>query len=284
MRHVKLRHGLAIGGVSHPHGVFEDREQDMLRASQGDFVDDSAPEATLRAVPLTDSSKVPFDTGVTKYEWRSTLETRKMCPQQRDEPVGIGSPLTEDIRWYYLIELGLYFSLMASQFSDVRRKDFAVNLIHHLATIVLVTFSWIIGGIRIGAITLLLHDASDGILELAKLCHYLKLKWLTSRLFIVFTSVWMVTRVYIYPMHIVLPMQMALVDEWEERWRGNLSCPFMMLLLWSLFFLHVYWTYCIFKVIIRRLGGKFHLSPVIVSVDYDYNATGAMERLQLNLN
>ena len=59
---------------------------------------------------------------------------------------------TNDIWWYYMIELGFYISLMFSQFMDVKRKDFWEMFVHHIVTILLLTLSWTCNLTRIGTL------------------------------------------------------------------------------------------------------------------------------------
>nr|XP_029519794.1 ceramide synthase 5 [Oncorhynchus nerka] len=50
--------------------------------------------------------------------------------------------LTPGLYHYYVTELGFYWSLMFSQFTDIKRKDFPIMFIHHLATVSLISFSY----------------------------------------------------------------------------------------------------------------------------------------------
>ena len=73
--------------------------------------------------------------------------------------------LTTDVWWYYMISAAFYWSLTLSQFWDVRRKDFWQMFVHHIATIALLSFSWVCNLHRIGTLVLLLHDCADIFVE-----------------------------------------------------------------------------------------------------------------------
>jgi len=64
-----------------------------------------------------------------------------------------------------MIELAFYWSLLFSQFIDVKRKDFWQMFLHHIATICLLSFSYIINFVRIGSLVLVVHDCADYWLE-----------------------------------------------------------------------------------------------------------------------
>ena len=65
--------------------------------------------------------------------------------------------------------MAFYWSLMFSQFIDIKRKDFLIMFVHHLATIGLITFSYINNMVRVGTLVLCLHDVSDFLLEVRPL-------------------------------------------------------------------------------------------------------------------
>lgn len=46
-------------------------------------------------------------------------------------------------------------------------QDFKEQIIHHLATLVLLSFSWCVNYIRIGTLVMLVHDTSDVLLEVS---------------------------------------------------------------------------------------------------------------------
>ena len=44
-------------------------------------------------------------------------------------------------------------------------QDFKEQIIHHVATIALISFSWLVNYIRAGTLIMLVHDASDYLME-----------------------------------------------------------------------------------------------------------------------
>ncbi|XP_016107767.1 ceramide synthase 6-like [Sinocyclocheilus grahami] len=78
-------------------------------------------------------------------------------------------PLTVDLHYYYILELSFYLSLLFSQFTDIRRKDFLLMFLHHVATISLITFSYVNNMARVGTLVMCLHDAADVLLEYCRI-------------------------------------------------------------------------------------------------------------------
>ncbi|KAJ8314135.1 hypothetical protein KUTeg_008696 [Tegillarca granosa] len=105
-----------------------------------------------------------------------------------------------EIFWYYMIEMGFYWSLMFSQFVDVKRKDFWEMFAHHCATLFLMFFSWSGNFVRVGTLVLVVHDAVDYWMEAAKMAKYCDAQKLCSVLFAIFGVVWFITRLVIYPL------------------------------------------------------------------------------------
>ncbi|KAG6446778.1 ceramide synthase 5 isoform X3 [Manduca sexta] len=158
--------------------------------------------------------------------------------------------LTSDIWWYYMISSAFYWSLTISQFWDVRRKDFWQMFVHHIATIALLSFSWVCNLHRIGTLVLLLHDCADIFLEAAKATKYANYQKLCDFLFAVFTILWILTRNLIYPFYII----------WSTSVRAPMLLPMFPAyyifnsLLCLLLALHMVWTWLIGQVAYKAIS------------------------------
>lgn len=121
--------------------------------------------------------------------------------------------------------------------------------VHHLATIGLITFSYMNNMVRVGTLVLCLHDASDFLLEAAKLANYAKYQRLCDAFFMLFGVVFIVTRLGIYPFWI---LNTTLFESWEligpypSWWLFNG-------LLVTLQILHVIWSYLIVRTAYKAL-------------------------------
>ncbi|XP_063628386.1 ceramide synthase 6-like isoform X2 [Cydia splendana] len=171
--------------------------------------------------------------------------------------------LTNDVWWYYMISSAFYWSLTMSQFWDVRRKDFWQMFVHHLATIMLLSFSWVCNLHRIGTLVLLSHDCADIFLEqatiatrlwrrrtfAAKATKYAGYQRFCDCVFAVFTVLWIVTRLGIYPFYIL----------WSTVIRAPMLLPMFPAyyifnsLLCLLLALHMIWTWLILQVAYKTI-------------------------------
>ncbi|KAG8557507.1 hypothetical protein GDO81_016645, partial [Engystomops pustulosus] len=154
--------------------------------------------------------------------------------------------------WYYMISLGFYWSLLFRVAFDVKRKDFKEQIIHHVATIVLISFSWCANYIRVGTLVLAIHDASDFFLESAKMFNYAGWKETCNGIFVVFAFVFIITRIIIFPFWIlhctwVYPL---------EIYPPFFGYYFFNVMLWVLQCLHIFWAYLILGMAHKFLTGK----------------------------
>ncbi|XP_064184738.1 ceramide synthase 2-like isoform X2 [Anguilla rostrata] len=78
-------------------------------------------------------------------------------------------PISDAHYWYYMMELGFYWSLLLCVSVDIKRKDFREQIVHHVATISLLGFSYCSNYVRIGTLVMLVHDSSDFLLEVSGL-------------------------------------------------------------------------------------------------------------------
>lgn len=183
--------------------------------------------------------------------------------------------MTNDIWWYYMIELSFYWSLLFSMFEDIKRKDFWEMLIHHFVTIILLVLSWTCNLVRAGTLVLVIHDCADIFLEMAKMMKYIKYQRTCDVLFGIFTVTWICSRLVVYPfwflyryVNLKLPIRTSPFNK-SVLISIFLTCStcigakeivpmfpayyiFNSLLL-MLLLLHVIWTYFILKVLYRAI-------------------------------
>ncbi|KAI9533240.1 Ceramide synthase 2 [Dissostichus eleginoides] len=151
--------------------------------------------------------------------------------------------------WYYMIELGFYGSLLFSVASDVKRKDFKEQIVHHVATILLISFSWCVNYIRAGTLIMLVHDSSDYFLESAKMFNYAGWRNACNYIFIVFAAVFIISRLVIFPFWIIYCTWVYPVTMYEPFF----GYYFFNGLLMVLQCLHIFWAVLIIRMAIRFL-------------------------------
>jgi len=157
--------------------------------------------------------------------------------------------IDNDVWWYYMLELSFYWSLSISQFFDVKRKDFWEMFIHHNTTIALMMFSWTAHFTRIGTLVMIIHDCADPLLELAKLFRYAGFRKTCDSVFLIFSIIWVVTRCGLYPSWILYSTL------YGAAWYIEFFAAYYIFnsLLVTLQFLHILWTYFLFKAIYKAL-------------------------------
>eukprot|EP00064_Thunnus_orientalis_P018892 superscaffoldBa00004507_g19000 len=161
-------------------------------------------------------------------------------------------PLLPSQYWYYMIELGFYLSLVFSVASDIKRKDFKEQIVHHVATIFLISFSWLVNYIRGGTLIMLVHDASDYLMESAKMFNYAGWRRTCNFIFTLFAAVFIITRLIILPfwiMHTTWVYPLTLYPPFFGFYFFN----GLMLVLLAL---HIFWAGLILRMVIKFLPGN----------------------------
>ncbi|XP_060725333.1 ceramide synthase 2 isoform X1 [Tachysurus vachellii] len=151
--------------------------------------------------------------------------------------------------WYYMLELGFYWSLLLCVSVDVKRKDFKEQIVHHIATIFLLGFSYCANYIRVGTLVMLVHDSSDFLLESAKMFNYASWKKTCDSLFVVFSVVFLVTRLVVFPSKIIYTTLISSM----EIFQPFVGYYFFNTLLLVLQFLHIFWAWLILRMIYKFL-------------------------------
>ncbi|KAB0791308.1 hypothetical protein PPYR_03108 [Photinus pyralis] len=149
----------------------------------------------------------------------------------------------------YIISLAFYWSLCLSQFFDRKRKDFWQMFGHHVATIALMSLSWMTNMHRIGSLVLIVHDSADIFLDAAKMAKYSGYQKTCDAIFAMFTLVWFATRLGAFPFWI---LRNTLIENPPTM---PMFPVYHILngLLMSLLALHIFWTYLILKIAYNSL-------------------------------
>ncbi|KAJ8259325.1 hypothetical protein COCON_G00183370 [Conger conger] len=170
--------------------------------------------------------------------------------------------LSPGLYYFYVTELAFYWSLVFSQFTDIKRKDFLIMFIHHLATVGLISFSYVNNMVRVGTLVMFVHDSSDFLLEAAKLANYARYQRLCDSVFVVFSGIFFGTRLIIFPfwiLHTTLFESWEIVGPYPSWWLFNG-------LLLVLQVLHIIWSCLIariaYKAIVRGKVSKDDRSDI----------------------
>ncbi|XP_051767048.1 ceramide synthase 4a isoform X2 [Ctenopharyngodon idella] len=147
--------------------------------------------------------------------------------------------------WYYIMELSFYLSLLLCVSVDIKRKDFKEQIIHHIATIFLIAFSYCANYVRVGTLVMLVHDSSDFLLESAKMFNYAGWRKTCDALFVVFAAVFLVTRLVVFPCRVIYT---AVVDSLDvfPPYPGYYFLNGLLLVLQAL---HIFWAWLILRMV-----------------------------------
>ncbi|XJO75189.1 hypothetical protein BDV3_005906 [Batrachochytrium dendrobatidis] len=166
-------------------------------------------------------------------------------------------PMNADLKVYYVTGIGCSLYTFVMLFIDrMSFKDTMVMILHHCATLFLLLMSYIYGCHRAGAVVLTLHDASDPIMELAKMSLYTGRKKWADVLFVLYATTFISTRLIVYPLYVASSVRKY------AYWTDGSEVPTYFLhyafeyLLWTLQFLHIYWGYLIFNMLVQAIFNK----------------------------
>ena len=126
-------------------------------------------------------------------------------------------PSRASLHALYLAQTSVYVATTVSHvFVEERRNDFLLMLSHHLVTLALIGLSYWFNTLRLGVVVMLLHDASDIVIDVLKLCNYLGLEgrrhfFAVEATFATNFVTWAYARLYLLPVHVV--------------WRGVIVAP-----------------------------------------------------------
>jgi hypothetical protein len=165
-------------------------------------------------------------------------------------------------RFIYRFELAFYSQAIPMIFLwETKRHDRWQLFAHHVATVILIGYSYYLNLLHIGVLVLACHEMNDIFLEAAKMSRYAAApEWMSVAWFIVFALSWFATRLYAFGFIVIRSTLTDTYARAEELGGVNIEPHVSILngLLIFLYALHVYWSYLIVQIIVRSLtpGGQ----------------------------
>ena len=169
---------------------------------------------------------------------------------------------------FYIFELGFWLSCCLYLGFETRRKDFIEMFIHHMSTVALILGSYLTNLGRPGILVMMIHDVGDIFLYSAKSAQYRKFGSLADALFAMFAVVFYISRWFIFPRFVILPLIFTLTD--DEASNTNLRIlvannrdvvlRYLTGLLCILLALHLMWGFTIARMVKRTLTSSKQVS------------------------
>lgn len=153
---------------------------------------------------------------------------------------------------------GFYvYSVFALIFWETRRKDWVVHMVHHVCCVVLFIVSYLFRVARMFSITVAIHDASDVLLEFAKMSKYSNFDISANVFFLMFATSWVLLRLWWYPRNVLYSGGIEVIDLLDKEnypLLGPRLYYFFNFATILLFVLHSYWWILITRVIYKQFG------------------------------
>ena len=195
-----------------------------------------------------------------KQWWKDPVTIFVPCPQ---EYLTNGYPSSmSELRLFYIFQLVLWiWTGVSCKFFEERRKDYFVMMLHHVMTVALVLYSFMGGELACGLVVLVVHDASDVVLDCMKMSNYLKVEdshgyYVTEILFVLNTYVvWPYLRMYYFPKYVITAIYYGypeLCGTAKTPWPGSSKGVLMIV---ALFLLHCFWWLLLNKIALKLFRG-----------------------------
>ena len=166
--------------------------------------------------------------------------------------------IPDPLRWYFLFQLGHHIerALVLVIYKRKTNDFFTMNL-HHLLTILLMLYSYLMRQLFWGIPVVLIHDMSDSLLNATKFFREIKpLKRLLSPTFAAFWASWLFTRVFVYTIEILGPLKYILIHPSEAINAYFYTTLFQVVCLHMLGVLNYYWSFMLTKMLYNKLTAK----------------------------
>ena len=213
--------------------------------------------------------QVAFTVAIFSHRHKPWFGDPKLCYSECVSLPCVDQVTTVSERFIYRLEGAFYFQAIFTLFLwETKRHDRWQIFAHHVATVILIGYSYYLNLLHIGILVLACHEMNDIFLEMAKMARYAALpEWTSTTAFIAFAASWFVTRLYVFGFVVIrstwFDTRARAVEVGDMLGLGRAvdiepHLSTLNGLLIFLYVLHVYWSYLIVQIIIKALtpGGK----------------------------
>lgn len=213
--------------------------------------------------------QVAFTVAIFSHRHKPWFGTPKLCYSECVSLPCVDQVTTVSERFIYRLEGAFYFQAIFTLFLwETKRHDRWQIFAHHVATVILIGYSYYLNLLHIGILVLACHEVNDIFLEMAKMARYAALpEWTSTTAFIAFAASWFVTRLYMFGFVVIrstwFDTRARAIEVGDMLGLGRAvdiepHLSTLNGLLIFLYVLHVYWSYLIVQIIIKALtpGGK----------------------------
>ncbi|XP_051146959.1 ceramide synthase LOH2-like [Andrographis paniculata] len=161
------------------------------------------------------------------------------------------------LKLIYMCQCGFHiYSIAALLLWETRRKDFPVMMAHRAVTVILISSSYVSSLFQIGAVILLLHDASDVFLEAAKIFKYSVNEPGARLCFGCFALSWFILGLIVFPFWVIWSSRgfyfSCKTMDLSQAYNKLLYC-FFNTMLFTLLFFHLYWWKLICCMVVMQM-------------------------------
>ncbi len=164
---------------------------------------------------------------------------------------------------FYLFEMGFWLSCCLFLGFETKRKDFAQMILHHLSTVILVAFSYLLDFCRTGLLIMIIHDIGDVFLYWAKSAQYRRLRKLADVIFAMFAVIFFFSRLVLLPVALLYPLVVCFLRGDESpgmyvitRYGQRTPLAILISVFVGLIALHCFWGTIIGKMVFRTIHQK----------------------------
>ncbi|EMS15895.1 longevity-assurance family protein [Entamoeba histolytica HM-3:IMSS] len=173
-------------------------------------------------------------------------------------------PISQPVKYmalYYCFELGYHLHSLMFHLYLPARNDFYETLLHHLVTVFLVVLSYINNCARIGVLVMVLHDIVDAIMYTAKSLNDISNDYVVIPAFSMLVIAYARFRLWVFPRYVISAAYNAKNFIPETATCGYLVWCMFLVLLVSLYGLHIYWFALIIDMIKKLVTNQGIVDP-----------------------